>query len=158
MIYSVDGLEYVFAGDASGRIYRLEGSGSGDAGSANINTERLSALFEMPLDAESYLLEGFIQYRKNQAATVTLTFEYAGMSVFNESVTINIPAVTGGSHYSGDVYYSGDFYYNAPFLNKLTRQKFAIPGMGNNFQVRVSVDGTTDFQINKIGLRFSAGS
>ena len=161
MLDPSDGLEYVFAGDASGNIYRIEGSGtSGDGGSASIKTERLSSLIQMPLDSEAYGIEGYIQYRKNQAATVTLTFEYAGRNVFNESIMINIPAVEDSERtvYGGSKYYSNGEYYGTAFSGKLTRQIFKVPGMGGAFQVRATIDGTTDFQINSIMLRFSAGS
>jgi hypothetical protein len=159
MLDPVDKLEYVFAGDDSGNIYRLEGSGTaGDSGNSNVNTERLSSLIQMPLDAEVYNIEGYIQYRKNEAATLTMKFEYAGMSVFNESITITIPAVSGRPVFGGGLYFNNDAYYGTAFSNRLTRQKFGVPGKSNAFQVRLTVDGTTDFEINSIGFRFSAGS
>lgn len=154
-----DGLEYTFWGDANGNVYRMEGSGSsGDGGSANILASRTSILYGVPVNAQAFNIEGIISYRKGAAATVTLTFLYAGTNVFNESLTITLPQDTGGSFYGGDVYYGGDFYYNAPFVGRLTRQDFGAPGAGQEFQVRVQVDGTTDFEINKIEGRFSVST
>ena len=63
----VTGLEYVFAGDSSGKLYRIEGSGSGDAGTVNVSTERLSGLIKAPLNAEAYDIEGWVLYRRKSA-------------------------------------------------------------------------------------------
>lgn len=158
MLDPVDGLEYVFFGDALGNLYRLEGSGSGDAGSATIQTERLSALFTAPLDEDVYDVEGWIKYRKNLAATVTMRFEYAGEAAFTEVITIQIPAVTGAPVYGGDVFYGGEFFYGVPFAGRLTRQKFGVAGSSNEFQVRLTIDSLNDFQINEVGLRFAVAS
>jgi len=153
-----DNLEYVFMGDSSGNVYRLEGTGtSGDGGTSQITTTWLSKLFSVPSNAQAFDVQGEIKYRKDAAATVTLTFEYAGEAIFTESLDINIPAATGAQHYGGDTFYGGDFYYGTA-AGRLTRQKFFQPGQGNEFQVRVSVTGNTDFEINEITLRFKAAS
>lgn len=151
-----DGLEYVFVGDSSGNFYRLEGSGTaGDGGTQDIAVEWLSKLFSADLNAEMFDVEGYIQYRKAEAATVTLTFEYAGVNIFNEDISISIPSITGRPVYSGGLYYSGGSYYSS-ITGRLSRQPFFVPGQGNAFQIRVKVQGTTDFTINEIGLRFRA--
>lgn len=154
-----DGLEYEFMGDSSGNFYRMEGTGSGgDGGSVSITTEWLTKLFSAPIDAEAFNVEGWIKYRKGEAATVTLTFEYAGFSAFNESLTVNIPAVTGRPLYDGSIFYNNDEHYGTVFNGRLTRQKIIAAGQGNEFQLRVTVTGTTDFQLNEIGLRLTAAS
>jgi len=159
MLDPQDGLEYTFMGDASGNFYRLEGTGSsGDGGANNITTEWLTALFSAPLDAQAYRVEGYIKYRKSDAATVTITFEYAGETAFNQSITVNLPAISDRPVYSGGLHYNDDTYYSTAFDGRLIRQPFFAPGQGNEFQVRVQVEGTTDFQINEIGLRFLAAS
>ena len=153
MLDPVDGKEYVFMGDASGRFYRLEGTGSGDAGSSNITTERLSKLVKAPVDAEAFDITGYILYRKNDAFTVTLSFEYGGVAVFDQSITISVSAPSRNV-YSGGVYYSNGSYYGTGFAQRLTRQKFSAAGRSTEFQVRVSVTGTTEFEINELGLKF----
>lgn len=158
MLDPQDGLEYVFMGDASGNIYRMEGSGAGDAGSANIQTQFRSKLFSAPLDAQAYDIEGWIKYRKGEAATVTLTFMHAGQTVFNEAITVSIPAITNRPVYGGGIYYSDGNYYGTAFAGRLVRQRIGVPGQANEFQVQIDIDGTTDFQINEIGLRFKAAS
>lgn len=158
MLDPVDGLEYVFMGDASGNLYRLEGSGdNGDGGTAEITTEFLTKLFSAPLDAQAFNVEGYIKYRKQFATDVDLIFEYAGQNVFNESVTISLPDVGGQIYYGGDVYYGGEFYYGS-IVGRLTRRKFFVSGQSNEFQVRVRTSGNRNIFINEIGLRFSAAS
>jgi hypothetical protein len=154
-----DKLEYVFMGDDAGNIYRLEGTGSGDGGATSIQSERLSQLFCAPLDSEVYDIEGWVQYRKKPTAVlIKLNFEFAGMSVFNSPVFITIPAATGGFFYGGDVWYLGNYWYGARFVGRLFRQKFTVPGQSNCFQVRITSEGTDDFEIAEIGMRFHASS
>lgn len=153
----IDGLEYVFFGDNAGNLYRLEGGGAGDAGAA-IQTERLSKLFSAPLDADAYDIQGWIKYRKDVAATLTMTFEFAGEHVFNQAITIDIPAITGRPAYAGAFHYGGQVFYGSPFEARLTRRKFAAAGQSNEFQIRLSAEGTTDIQVNEVGLRFLEAS
>lgn len=155
-----DGLEYVFMGDAAGNFYRMEGSGSdGDGGSSDIETEWLTKLYSAPLDTEFNKIEGYIKYHKNAAATLTLTFEYAGMTAFNESMTIELPGLDADTaHFGGDYYFGSDVYFGTAFENRMIRQKFLPPGQASDFQVRMMVSGTTDIRFNEIGLRFTAAS
>lgn len=159
MLDPSDGLEYVFFGDAGGNLYRMEGSSSGDAGTSDIKSERLSKLHTLTHGAQAYNVEGYIEYRGSlQAATVTLRFEYSGQQVFNETITLNIPAITGFTTYGGGFYYNNDEFYGTTFNGRLTRQKFLAPGQGNSIQVRATVEGSTDFEIKEIGFNFTATS
>lgn len=159
MLDPVTGLEFAAMGDASGNVYRLEGSGSsGDGGTANVDVTWTTKLFSAPLDADVFNVEGYIKYKKNVPATVTLTFLYAGTNAFDQSITITIPAISGANYFGGNVYFGGDFYFGVPFSNRLVRQAFQPPGQGEDFQVKVEVDGTTDFAIDEIGLRFIVAS
>lgn len=154
-----DGLEYVFMGDTSGNLYRLEGTGSsGDGGSANIRMEWLTRLYSAPLDAKEYVVEGYVKYRKGGAANVQLQFEYSGESVYNETISIDIPQTSATTWYGNSQYYSDGEYYGVAFVERLTRQRIEVPGTSNEFQVRVITEGTVDIKINEIGLRFRAAS
>lgn len=158
MLDPLDGLEYVFMGDSSGRFYRIEGTGAeGDAGTDNIAVEFLTKTFKPRLDTEGADFEGFIRYHKDEAASVELVFEYAGTEIFNKSVTIDVPAVTGVNYYGGDAYYGGVYYYGS-ISGRIARQKFWPPGQANEFQIRVKVNGTSSFAISGIELRFRAAS
>ena len=158
MLDPSDGLEYVFMGDSSGNIYRLEGSGSsGDGGTANIDTSWTTKVFSAPLDADVYEVEGYIKYQKNQAATVTITLLAAGKTAFDNSISVSLPAVSA-NYWGGSIYWGGSVYWGAVFQDRLIRQRFSLPGQASDFQIKVSVSGTTDFTINEIMLRFKAAS
>lgn len=155
MLDPVDGLEYIFMGDSSGNFYRMEGTGSGDGGTSNIETQFLSKLFSAQLDSVAYDVEGYIKYAKGDAATINLTFQYQGVEVFDKSISINLPEITASSFYGGNAYYNGDFYYGT-FQGRLARQKFSPPGDANEFQLLVDYIGSSDITINEIGIRFRA--
>jgi hypothetical protein len=145
-------------GDSSGNIYRMEGSGSsGDGGTSSIDTNWTSKVFSMPLDAEAFDVIGYIKYKKNVAATVTLTFLAAGKTAFDQAITITSrpsrTSITGAARITGE-----SKYWGAAFQNRLIRQAFDAPGQMADFQVKVDVTGTGDFNINEIGLRFKAAS
>ena len=159
MLDPSDGLEYAIMGDSAGNVYRLEGSGStGDGGQNDISVEHLTKLFSSPMDSEVYEVEGYIKYRKNFPATVVLTFEYSGITAFDESITIEIPGLSGAAHFGGDHWFGGEVYFGTAFERRLIRQKFDVPGQASDFQIRTEVNGVTDFNINEIGLRFRASS
>lgn len=155
-----DGLEYVFMGDSSGNIYRMEGSGSaGDAGTTAIATERLSKVFTIPVDAEAYFIDGWIEYKKLDQATVKLTFEYQGHQVFDQGITIEIPGTsTVANTYNNNQYYNSGIFYGSSFRERLKRQRWAAAGRGSSLQVRVVIETVNDFEISEIGLRFTAAS
>lgn len=151
-----DGLEYVFWGDSSGRVFRMEGSGTaGDGGEAAISVERLSKMFQGEFGASVYKVDGWILYRKNEAATVRIIFEHAGVNIFNEEVTIDIAALSRNNFYNGGKYYSDEAYYGTPFSGRLVRQPFSVGSGSTEIQVRVIVEGTTNFEISEIGIRLS---
>lgn len=158
MLDPLDGLEYVFMGDSSGHIYRLEGSGlSGDGGTHQVETQWLTKLFSAPLNAQTFNVEGYIKYRKDEAFQIDLTFEYAGENIFSEALTVNVPAVANRNYYNSDVYYNGSNFYGS-IAGKLSRQPFFPPGQANEFQVRVRVQSENPWNVNEIGLRFNAAS
>lgn len=158
MLDPLDGLEYVFMGDSSGNIYRLEGTGeNGDGGINEIRTQYLTKLFSARLDARGYDYELYVKYVKDQAATIGLTFRYQGIEIFDKAVSIDIPEVAASAYYGGDFYYGGDIYYGTA-SGRLARQTTYPPGQANDFQILVSVTGATSFAINEIGIRLRESS
>ena len=151
-----DGLEYVFFGDASGNVYRLEGTGTdGDGGTDAIRTNRTSGLFKAELNAEVYNVEGWVLARRGQAVGVRVQMLYAGERIFDADASVEIPAADISSVYGGTAYYGGTDYYEATFRGRLVRRKFTIPAGSTEFQVRVETNTDDDIEIIEIGLRFS---
>ena len=157
MLDPADGLEYVFMGDSSGRLYRLEGTGtSGDAGSVTNQTVFLSKLFSLPLDAKTYEVDGYIKYRKSGTEyDIAIRMEYSGEQISDEPIVVTVPATTAWAYYGGGEYYGNSAYYGSAYIGRLARQKIQLPGGDSNeFQIRVTVTSNADFDINEIGLKF----
>jgi len=157
-----DGLEYIAIGYEDGYFGLLEGTfdvdGDFGTGANPVTASRLSKRYQLNSDATAFNLQGWITYRKGDAFTVTLTIEASGESIFDETITISIPATTEGSYYGGAVYYGGSFYHGTPFSHRVARRKFAVAGKPQEFQIRVSVTETVLWRIEEIGLRFDAAS
>jgi len=148
-----DGLEYVLMGDANGNVYRLEGSGTSDAG-ATITASRTSALFSAEVLAKAVDMEGYLRYRRQEAVNVEVVLLFAGEHPITESVTLALPGTDIDTVYSGDVYYGGDFYYGVD-TSKLIRRQFAVPAGSQDFQVKITVDSGNAWTVNELGLRFT---
>jgi hypothetical protein len=151
-----DGLEYIFMGDASGNLYRLEGTAGGDA-DAPITMEFLSNIIRLPMDAQTFNVQGYIAYRKGQAFTVTMRFEYSGKQVFNETISVNCEAADW-LYWGGSQYWGGSNFWGSAFAERIHRRPFGVPGQSNEFQVRITVTGTEAVTINEIGVRFEAAA
>jgi len=154
----VDGLEYVFFGDENGNVYQMEGTGSnGDGGTNKIKCERLSAMINVPLDTEVFNLQGWVTYRKIDPENLVLRFEYQGYNLFNEEITVTLTPDADQIYYGDDVYYGGEFYYGT-VEQRFAREKLGVSGGSNQFQVRTTIEGDSDFAISEIGLRFEVAS
>lgn len=154
MLDPSDGLEYVFFGDSSGNIYRMEGTGTSDGGSASINTFRLSGLLSAEIGGKAFDLEGYIRYRRGEPITITMNVEFSGEHVFSSPITITTQGTDYDAVYGTTAYYGTQYYYGSDDT-KLIRQRFAVPGGGNDLQIRTTVDASVDWTINEIGLLFS---
>ncbi len=152
-----DGLEYTYFGDSSGNVYKLEGTGADQT--TDIVVSRTSGLFKVPADLQAFNVQGWILYRGlSTDVTVTLEFQYAGENVFNETITEVLSGTDAGWYWGGSNYWSSDDYWGTSFNGRLIRKKFGVPGQSNELQLKVTVQGSASFQINEIGLNFSAAN
>ena len=150
------GLPAVYMGDGSGNIYKFDGTGTKDGGTGGVTISRTSRLFTLP-PANVFDVEGWINYRKRVAATVTLTFLFSGTTIFDEPVTIYLPATT-----SGAAYYGGGYFYSTPgtvygssFTGRISRQAFGpVSGHDSFVQVQIDVSASGPVEIEELGLRF----
>lgn len=149
-----DGLEYIFFGDASGNVYKMEGTGSsGDGGTTDITVTRRSAMFSAKLDATAFNLEGWIRYRASSDTEISLKILSGGFLVYDSVESITLPASSSYNVYRGGAYYGGDYYYSASLNARLRREKFVTAGGTNEFQVEIQYIGTGTLDIQEIGLR-----
>jgi len=165
MLRPSDGIEVVFMGGAQGQIYQLDGSGTGDAGSTDIACYRTTGIID-PADGQNLLVfdnKGYVDFKRVASATLNLDFINQGLAVFTRRTTVNIPATTEYSVYGGTSYYDGtgdpgddNAYYGDALRERISRQTFTVAGIPSFFQLRSSISGTSDFEIDEIGLDFSA--
>jgi len=154
-----DGLEYVFAGDENGNLYKIEGTTNGGDNTTAVKTERLSKLFTFKTSAEVFDFEGWILFQqKDVTATITIRFEYNGDSIFNEEITETLSGVEAAAYFSGEAYFSGGKYFGKAVSGRLTRRNWGIAGRSNEFQIRLTVDSKNDFEVAELGVRFSAST
>lgn len=154
------GLEEIYCGDTSGRIFRLDGGAeaTGDGGTTDITTFRTSASFRIP-SAEMFNITGYVIYEKIFDVTLTLTFEWQGVVIKDQAITITLPGTTDASsqaYYNGNFFYGGDVFYGTPFEGQLSLRDFGAAGVSSILQVRAEVSGDAEFAIHEVGLLLSA--
>lgn len=155
-----DGLEYIFMGDSSGNIFRLEGVGtSGDAGANNIVTKWRSKLFELPPEMSTFNFEGHVSYRSGTTETITIRFLFAGSEPADETFTVPLTG-TPGTQFWGDtdLHWSEDIYFGVPFEGTFRRETFDSAANSEEFQIEIEYQGTGTIEINEIGIRFAGAS
>lgn len=154
-----DGLEYVFCGDSSGNVYRLEGTGdNGDAGTTNITASRTSKLYSAPGHAQFYDVHGAVKFRPvtGESSDITLSIQWQGETVFDKSISMTLASAESGAVFGGEHYFGGEVYFGRHFEGRLARERFIVAGQGNEIQIVVEGGGTSEFQINEIYLGFRA--
>lgn len=158
----------VYFGDSIGRIFDLNGSGAGDAGSSNISVLRKTRFIydgegadkfgHGGLDLKHRILDGVVQYRRIfLPCDVTFSFDWGDeYNISSSTVTLKgAPSSSAGVYYGGGAYYSGTAYFSqgSSFANKISTQTFSPTGKGPGFFFSVSLDTTTNFQIDSCDLQ-----
>lgn len=149
----------VYWGDASGRIFDMNGTGAlGDAGSSLIQVSRTSAhisneiLNPWPWIQES--IGGHIKYRRNVQASLTLSLlwdeEY---NIASQTVTLKGPSGTNtGAYFGGSFYYNDGSYYNQgfQFANYISSILADPGGKGPGFYTTLFASTTTPFEVTSV--------
>lgn len=152
---------YVYFGGDDGKIYQLEGTGEGDAGSEDIETFRKSRMFEKLemedgsiSDPDKETLRGRVYYRRISDVDLLLDFEWVDdYSTPRCTVPLDGPGSgDGASYFGGSAYFGGSFYFNTGFqLSQRTSTKgFSAVGRGPGFYVSTTVQSDMDFDIAKL--------
>lgn len=149
----------VFFGASDGRIFKLNGTSDGDAGSANIRVVRTLRFFgkeDAKINFSAHITRGLIQYRRLADLDFNITLDWG--DEYNQSTaTIPLkgaPADDVGVFYGGDVYYGGDFYYNSgfEFASKIAHQNASWVGKGSGCSVVMTTLDTQQYQVDNIEL------
>lgn len=153
----VDGLEYIFFGDSSGNVYKMDPATheGKDGGVNSIRVTRKSGLVKFPEDAEAFNITGWVRYRKPvDDVTLKLKFEFQGKNIYTHEIEQVLYAPTGRSYFSGGNYFRDDSYFGSS-SGKIGQEIIGIPGGSTEFQVTAEIEGTTEFSISEIGLEFT---
>lgn len=158
----------VYFGDDVGRIFDLNGSGEGDAGSSDLMVNRKTRFIydgeggnergTGQLDLMKRIIRGVVQYRRVfDPVNLTLTFDWG--DEYNESQSVitlkGSPTVSSGVYFGGaGMYYGGDDYYSSgfAFANKISSQTFTPSGKGPGFFLTAALETSTDFQVDHIDI------
>ena len=154
---------YVYYGDDSGNIYRLDGTGSGDNGDTDIECTRKTGFVQRLVDEEGKELRvkrdrirGRIYYRRISSSTLVMDFEWADDYATNRnSIVLEGPTTSDtAAHFNGAAYFGGNFYFNTGFkLSYRTSTKgFSAIGRGPGVYVLTSITGKQDFDVLKIEI------
>ena len=163
----------VFIGDSVGRIFDMNGTGtSGDAGASDIQVYRKTRYIHDgeggdrngrgALDLKGRVVDGIVTYRRiAAAASVTIGFDWGDeYNVSTSTITLKgAPTASSGNYYGGTIYYSGTTsvaaYYSLGnlFARKISSQTFSPTGKGPGCFVYLSLETSTDFQIDSVEIQ-----
>lgn len=154
---------YVYFGDSGGKIYQLEGTSDGDAGSDEIETYRKSALFNKVEDENGNIIDpsvtpirGRVWYRRVANIDLLIDFEWVDDYSTNRcTVPLDGPAQGDtASYFGGTVYFGGSYYFNTGFLlsQKSSTKGFSPVGRGPGFHISLTVQSDENFDILKIEI------
>lgn len=144
---------YVFWGDGSGNIYRMEGTGNGDAGTEDIEVFRRTAYLDK-FSTETNRIRGRVEYKRVADADLIMEFEWSDdYSITSCTVPLEGPPVGDpGNYFGGSAYFGGDFYFNTGFFfsERISTKGFSPVGRGPGFYLSMSVSTNQNIDILKI--------
>ena len=149
------GLLQTYMGGPNGEIFQLDGDGSQDGGTSDVASERTSRLFPAP-KLENFNIEGYVSYRRRSNETLNLTVQWNGETVEDVEISVALDGTDDQPVYSGGAYYSGSSYYTAKFSDRRVRDNFSVSGQASDFRIKTRVEGSQDFFIEEVVLRFVA--
>ena len=148
----------VYWGDASGNVYQMEGSGSGDGGASAIPVNRTSR-FLAELGATDDIVAGRAEYRRDTAASITLSMDWAD-SRHTETVTLllkEVESIGTANYWGGNVWWGGEAYWGGGTKpargRQVSRVGFSIPGRSDSGGfLQVSAADVDSWELSRIGI------
>lgn len=144
-----DGTDYsVYWGDTDGNIFKMDGTGEGDAGSEVIEVRRKLPLIQI----KGKSVEGRVKYRRRDEVDLTLALDFSD-EFYSTTSTIKLkqqdqsPTVYGGAFY-----YGGAVYYGTTTLLGAAQQSqgFSPGGIGSSAFLELSLDTDKEFLIDSL--------
>lgn len=151
---------YVYWGDSSGRIFKMDGTSAGDAGSSSIDTYRKSLFFGKfedkhgnVIDPNKEQIRGRVYYRRVADVDLLMDFEWADDYATNRcTVPLDGPGSgDSASYFGGSGYFGGAFYFNTGFAlsQRVSTKGFSPVGRGPGLYISSTVQSTQQFDIMK---------
>ena len=154
MTRPTDGLETSYMGWRNGEIYELEGVGSQDGGTADIECIRVSKTFKAPKDTSAFDIYSYLYFEKLFVTDIEVTFEMSGENLISDSVEISLPASANAPVWGGGAYWGGGSYYGASFQQRYSRKRINSPGSAPQYNIRLKADGAEDFILQSVETEF----
>jgi len=154
---------FVYWGDSLGRIFQMDGTSLGDAGTTNIESSRKSAFFEKLeddfkniIDPQTDLLRGRVYYRRVSDTDLLMDFEWADdFSITRCTVPLSGPGQGDtASYFGGANYFGGAFYFNIGFAltQRVSTKGFSPVGRGPGFFLSLTIQNNQEFDVMKISI------
>jgi len=149
----------VYFGGSGGQIFNMNGTGSGDGGSSNIQVLRKTRFLDKRdgIDFLRHITRGNVQYRRLRAISLSIELDWGDeYNTSTASITLKgVPSSDIGAYYGGSAYYGGAFYYNAgfTFANKISHQNFSMVGRGPGCTMTLSTLDSVDYQVDNIEIQ-----
>lgn len=152
---ATDKKKTVLWGDATGQVFNMNGTaGGGDAGGASVALYRKSKIITAP-DTANELMLGRLEYKRNAAVTVELTFNWLD-EYHREAVSFDLKETFG---VGGAVFWSGEFYWNETdnywssgrvVDDQISTLGFSVPGKGSGFVLEISISDVDTYEISRV--------
>lgn len=157
MIDPLDNLEYVYLGDSSGNVYKIEGQqGESDCGENDIETIWRSGIMKIPQGYCATDFDGYVSYRAGSDTDIVIKIIFGGSYSSVDSITVALKGATGGIYFGGLNYFGeDDVYFGSQFTGSFKREALTPAGTGEEMQIEINHTGTAFFEINEISLRFT---
>ncbi len=156
IIDPIDNLEYIFFGDTYGNIYKIEGAvGEHDCGENDITTSWRSGILKLGQGYNAYGVQGYISYRAESDVDITLRVIFGGSNSSVDITNMTLEGASGGSYFGGSYYFGGSSYFGAQFSGSFKREGIFPAGTSEEIQIEIIREGTSFFEINEIGIRFT---
>lgn len=145
---------FVFFGDSTGNIFKMNGTGLGDGDTlSSIRTYRTSRLLEG--NGVSNIAIGSIQYRRQYEVTAGLSITWGeDYGIDSAAVVLKGNSGTDGAYFGGANYFGGAVYFNqgVQFGDIPSKRSFSHTGMGTTFTSTISIDTVNPFQVDYLEL------
>lgn len=148
-------LQKVYFGDSDGNIYEMESETyDGDGATTDVAMEWLSKTIR-PQSGTVSNVSGKIRYRAGSDITFQLVFEFGGDYLYNQEISLTLPAGEDVIYFGGDQYFNEtNNYFGSLYGGRIATQPFSSAGLGSEFQVRAKATSSNDYSISEIIVEF----